>query len=117
MCYNFYLSSLGSIFIYANIVIVNRVRGFVDTDSSDSSGASYGIRSTTNTIMSTARLLEILRERERDHLTRRRQKVKGDMICVFCRNNGESDAVYSKYQLKDAQGRVTYPVLYIYTCR
>ena len=49
-------------------------------------------------------------------MSRRRLKVKGDKICVFCRNNGENEAVYSTHQLKDAQGRVTCPVLYIYTC-
>lgn len=67
-------------------------------------------------VLTKAHLLEILRERERERLARRRQRIKGDKICVFCRNNGESEAVYTTHQLKDAQGRITCPVLYIYTC-
>ena len=37
-------------------------------------------------------------------------------VCVFCRNNGESEAVYSSHMLKDAEGKICCPVLYIYTC-
>ena len=37
-------------------------------------------------------------------------------VCVFCRNNGEAESVYSSHQLKDPEGAVTCPVLYIYTC-
>jgi len=35
---------------------------------------------------------------------------------VFCRNNGEAEAVYTSHQLKDPEGAVTCPILYIYTC-
>ena len=83
---------------------------------SDSADSGSGSDSFGCGIVSRARLLEILREQERDRMSRRRLKVKGDKICVFCRNNGENEAVYSTHQLKDAQGRVTCPVLYIYTC-
>ena len=37
-------------------------------------------------------------------------------VCVFCRNNGESEAVYSNHILKDAEGRTTCPILRAYTC-
>ena len=37
-------------------------------------------------------------------------------VCVFCRNNGESEAVYSSHILKDAEGRTTCPILRAYTC-
>ncbi len=73
-----------------------------------------GIAAEEDSIMSKAKLLEMLRERERDRQARRRRK--GDKICVFCRNNGESEAVYTTHQLKNAQGQITCPVLYIYTC-
>ena len=37
-------------------------------------------------------------------------------VCVFCRNNGEDEKIFSSHQLKDASGRVTCPVLRDYTC-
>eukprot|EP00794_Sanderia_malayensis_P005642 gene5642-6338_t len=37
-------------------------------------------------------------------------------VCVFCRNNGETEAVYSSHILKDAEGRTTCPILRAYTC-
>nr|AGI96000.1 Nanos-like protein [Branchiostoma belcheri] len=37
-------------------------------------------------------------------------------VCVFCRNNGESETVYASYMLKDCTGKVTCPVLMAYTC-
>ena len=37
-------------------------------------------------------------------------------VCVFCRNNGESDTFYTSHCLKDSEGKVTCPVLRAYTC-
>ena len=37
-------------------------------------------------------------------------------VCVFCRNNGESESVYATHNLKAADGRITCPVLRAYTC-
>ncbi|CAH1784498.1 unnamed protein product [Owenia fusiformis] len=37
-------------------------------------------------------------------------------VCVFCRNNGESEQVYRGHFLKDDQKRITCPVLRAYTC-
>lgn len=37
-------------------------------------------------------------------------------VCVFCRNNGESESLYTSHCLKDTEGRVTCPVLRAYTC-
>ena len=37
-------------------------------------------------------------------------------VCVFCRNNGESESVYSSHVLKDAEGRTSCPILRAYTC-
>ena len=37
-------------------------------------------------------------------------------VCVFCRNNGESESFYTSHYLKDADGKVTCPVLRAYTC-
>ncbi|ELU06761.1 hypothetical protein CAPTEDRAFT_104663 [Capitella teleta] len=41
---------------------------------------------------------------------------KQGKVCVFCRNNGEAEATYTSHQLKDADGKIVCPVLYIYTC-
>eukprot|EP00800_Vazella_pourtalesii_P003865 TRINITY_DN1406_c0_g4_i1.p1 TRINITY_DN1406_c0_g4~~TRINITY_DN1406_c0_g4_i1.p1 ORF type:complete len:116 (-),score=15.00 TRINITY_DN1406_c0_g4_i1:225-539(-) len=43
----------------------------------------------------------------------RHRRVK---LCVFCRNNGEPESVYKTHILKDAQGKVSCPVLRAYTC-
>lgn len=70
-------------------------------------------------ILSKANLIEILRERERvQRMKPKRSQKKSAMnkVCVFCRNNGEAESVYSSHQLKDQEGHVTCPVLYIYTC-
>lgn len=37
-------------------------------------------------------------------------------VCVFCRNNGESESFYTSHCLKDSEGKVTCPVLRAYTC-
>lgn len=37
-------------------------------------------------------------------------------VCVFCRNNGESESVFATHSLKSTDGRVTCPVLRAYTC-
>lgn len=74
-------------------------------------------------ILTKAKLIEILRERERLQRSKaRRLQKKGSSasatgkVCVFCRNNGEAEAVYTSHQLKDPEGAVTCPILYIYTC-
>lgn len=36
--------------------------------------------------------------------------------CVFCKNNNESEAVYTSHVLKDPSGRVVCPALYVYVC-
>lgn len=44
------------------------------------------------------------------------QAKKKTPVCVFCRNNGESVGLYTSHYLKDADGKVTCPVLRAYTC-
>lgn len=41
---------------------------------------------------------------------------KKPQVCVFCRNNGESESFYTSHYLKDSEGKVTCPVLRAYTC-
>ena len=40
----------------------------------------------------------------------------GLQVCVFCRNNGESESVYTSHVLKDSDGRTACPILRAYTC-
>ena len=42
--------------------------------------------------------------------------AKKPQVCVFCRNNGETESFYTSHYLKDAGGKVTCPVLRAYTC-
>lgn len=37
-------------------------------------------------------------------------------VCVFCRNNGEDESVYSTHALKSPDGKVTCPILFAYEC-
>ncbi|UJR21016.1 hypothetical protein I4U23_024116 [Adineta vaga] len=37
-------------------------------------------------------------------------------VCVFCRNNGENELIYSSHSLKDSMGSVTCPILRAYQC-
>ena len=58
------------------------------------------------------RLIQLLREQERA----KGKRKKTNKVCVFCRNNGEAEAIYSCHQLKDETGKITCPILYCYTC-
>ncbi len=46
---------------------------------------------------------------------RRRNGGKKE-VCVFCRNNGEKEQIYTSHTLKDATNRVICPILRLYTC-
>jgi len=37
-------------------------------------------------------------------------------VCVFCRNNGESQEFFRSHTLKDSEGNTTCPILRAYTC-
>lgn len=58
-------------------------------------------------------VLEVLAFKERKRAARR-AKLKN--LCVFCKNNGETSAIYTSHVLKDAEGRVCCPILRKYTC-
>lgn len=46
---------------------------------------------------------------------RRRNGGKKE-VCVFCRNNGEKEQIYTSHTLKDASNRVACPILRLYQC-
>ena len=50
------------------------------------------------------------------YFLKRNHKRKTKKVCVFCKNNGEIADLYTSHVLKDAEGRVTCPVLRKYTC-
>jgi len=37
-------------------------------------------------------------------------------VCVFCRNNGEKEQIYTSHTLKDASNHVACPILRLYQC-
>ncbi|KAI0980917.1 hypothetical protein GJ496_000164 [Pomphorhynchus laevis] len=37
-------------------------------------------------------------------------------VCVFCRNNGEHELIYTSHSLKDSRNKVTCPILRAYQC-
>ncbi|CAH8583382.1 unnamed protein product [Heterobilharzia americana] len=61
-------------------------------------------------------LLEIPASLKQMFLTVRRKLEEDYVLCVFCRNNGESPEVYVTHEVKDQNGRVTCPVLRILSC-
>lgn len=46
---------------------------------------------------------------------RRRNGGKKE-VCVFCRNNGEKEQIYTSHTLKDASNHVACPILRLYQC-
>lgn len=46
---------------------------------------------------------------------RRRMGGKKE-VCVFCRNNGEKEQIYTSHTLKDASNHVACPILRLYQC-
>jgi hypothetical protein len=46
---------------------------------------------------------------------RRRMGGKKE-VCVFCRNNGEKEQIYTSHTLKDASNQVACPILRLYQC-
>lgn len=58
-------------------------------------------------------VLEVMAFKEKKKALRRAKSKKN---CVFCKNNGESTAVYTSHVLKDGDGKTTCPVLRKYTC-
>ena len=61
------------------------------------------------------RLLQLILEAEKNKKNGRNNK-KVAKVCVFCKNNGECESVYSCHSIKDDKGRVTCPILYCYKC-
>lgn len=70
--------------------------------------SSISVQSESNPVV-----LEVLAFKERK---RAAKKAKQKKLCVFCKNNGETVAIYSSHVLKDEEGRVCCPILRKYTC-
>jgi hypothetical protein len=45
-----------------------------------------------------------------------RQTSKLNTCCSFCKNNGESEKIYTSHTMKNSKGKVTCPLLKIYKC-
>ena len=44
------------------------------------------------------------------------RKLTAKSMCVFCKNNGEMESVYSSHVLKNEEGAIVCPILRAYTC-
>ena len=62
------------------------------------------------------KVLEYLLQKERKAAKRSKIVKGGKNVCVFCKNNGEQNGVFSSHVLKDDEGRVSCPILRKYTC-
>jgi hypothetical protein len=45
-----------------------------------------------------------------------KEKANKVLYCTFCKNNGESEEVYSSHVLKDSTSKITCPVLFAFVC-
>jgi hypothetical protein len=45
-----------------------------------------------------------------------KEKANKILYCTFCKNNGESEEVYSSHVLKDSTSKITCPVLFAFVC-
>ncbi len=45
-----------------------------------------------------------------------RQTSKLNTCCSFCKNNGESEKIYTSHTMKNSKGKVTCPLLKLYKC-
>lgn len=59
--------------------------------------------------------IEVIKHLIREANWKRQCGMKKE-ICVFCRNNGENELIYSSHSLKDPLGNVTCPILRAYQC-
>lgn len=59
--------------------------------------------------------IEIIKHLIREAKWKRHCGLKKE-VCVFCRNNGENELIYSSHSLKDSLGNVTCPILRAYQC-
>ncbi|CAF3479182.1 unnamed protein product [Rotaria socialis] len=59
--------------------------------------------------------IEVIKHLMREANWKRQCGMKKE-VCVFCRNNGENELIYSSHSLKDSVGNVTCPILGAYQC-
>ena len=45
-----------------------------------------------------------------------KSNTKKNLICIFCKNNGESEEIFKSHALKDLSGKVTCPLLMCHQC-
>ena len=45
-----------------------------------------------------------------------KEKANKVLYCTFCKNNGESEQVYSSHLLKDSTSKITCPILFLHVC-
>ena len=90
-----------------SIVDETSVHSEQDDSSVDSSDSTGGFRPFT---------IDELSRVSRPVATSRRWVVPKPSWCVFCKNNGEPEAVYTSHVLKDSRDKVACPRLRAYIC-
>lgn len=95
--------------------------------SCDSGGSPYSPKSESAVSQATyAQTLESIIAGQKNVINRLAQANKDSRtsnknsnkatVCVFCRNNGESQEFFRSHTLKDSEGNTTCPILRAYTC-
>jgi hypothetical protein len=94
----------------------NSNHGLLSALSSNGSQLDNQLLSSTGKPLRSERLPQpVIDELVKQAKIRRRNGGKKE-VCVFCRNNGEKEQIYTSHALKDASNRVACPILRLYQC-
>jgi hypothetical protein len=94
----------------------NSNHGLLSALSSNGSQLDNQLLSSTGKPLRSERLPQpVIDELVKQAKIRRRNGGKKE-VCVFCRNNGEKEQIFTSHALKDASNRVACPILRLYQC-